>query len=994
MFGKKFLGLLLLAVLFLLSASYFASAGCCISPVDGCTPAASATECDPTTDSFSAANCNLRGECQLVCCCANNAIKVNVTCSGDSVSNNALGVGETCSCPSSPKYSVSGTVLKAGSVFFGATVSTAGLSTVSGAGGVFTLNNVPQGATTISAQSPNCTGTATINPPLNQNIANIVISLNCACADTSCDIVNNAYCQSGSWIFYNLSKPAENISYCRDRCGDEDPADCSFNPCKANDGVCSSSCSATVGDTNYDPDCVCSAAPNGVCPAGSGCSFSSQLPNYDADCVDVISKVDCGDGTVSYPYESCEPNAIDAMSLCGPDLCQNCNCAFLSGCGDGILQANEDCEMGLLCSDGSQCGSGCKCGAQTCSNALMNITLLLSFNAPNKAINLRWVNDPACAPLVTGYDIYKCERKVASDCANKTSFTRLNLNLPPEKKNYSDIVSQNSEFGYFIQATYRNTAVPIGESSIQYQKSGSFICMDREGNTDEFCIYNKRSRCKADFNIENITGGDCSANNSFCMGPDFYGKTMCTTKGVCDLCNGLYGMFSNIDLAVSMLEEGQDVSKWCHTGFGRDVVAGCYLDQNKTFFDSFKYCANIASCYDYKSQSACMDSSDPCGKNKGCEWVWLAGSNIFGGVCRPSNPKLQNCKLCDDPKYNWVTPFCTKNSCDLFGLSCNYLGANSSGGSCSDQLSTYCTKYISDTQCTGGNKPVQVNATYLNGVRVAGNNAVIQKSLDVWSLGKCYWDYNNSRCFRNADNVPVNFTTRKGNDCDLANDYYCESDFYDPVTNIIPTTFGLYSSDVVIRYSAQDNYPSNRITTYFCIASGRCYPSETGANGEYFKRIPTSGRYNVFYYSVDPAKNLEVVNNFTILIDAEPPVIDITDPANASDIITNQAYMNVTGVVSTDAKYVCANNTVLKKVSCINNCALLKPGSIKKMDCFSNTTGVFKMSVSVGNSSNISSTRSVMFYTEDFAGNKYQNTLMGILYDINPPSEPNISIYG
>jgi len=279
----------------------------------------------------------------------------------------------------------------------------------------------------------------------------------------------------------------------------------------------------------------------------------------------------------------------------------------------------------------------------------------------------------------------------------------------------------------------------------------------------------------------------------------------------------------------------------------------------------------------------------------------------------------------------------------------------------------------------------------MNNVRVNGSHA-LSPSNDELGLGKCYFDFVNKRCLRNADNVSINYSANTGFDC-ASNDYYCESDFSNPVTIIIPNSMGLYPADVTIRFAVQDNYPSSKLSTYFCISSTHCYPNNLATNGVYSERIPASGRYYVYYYSVDPAKNLEVVRNITILVDADAPVIDLIDPANASDFVTNQVILTVKGKTTLDAAYVCANNLVTKKTVCINNCAnpALVNG-IKKMDCFSDATGIFDLPINLNGTSNVNSARDIIFYSEDFVGNKYNNTMYGIIYDIEPPSAPTILI--
>jgi hypothetical protein len=192
-----------------------------------------------------------------------------------------------------------------------------------------------------------------------------------------------------------------------------------------------------------------------------------------------------------------------------------------------------------------------------------------------------------------------------------------------------------------------------------------------------------------------------------------------------------------------------------------------------------------------------------------------------------------------------------------------------------------------------------------------------------------------------------------------------------------------------VKFSMSDNYPSDKIKTYFCVSSSAavCYPTDVvnGSAGFYSKTISSSGTYNLFYYSEDPAKNLEVVKQTLIRVDAERPFIDLTNPANASTFPTNQLSVPVEGITSTDSKYVCAKNTKSGITSCINNCALTG----NKTPCFSDRTGIFALTISLGSNTNLTG---VVFSAEDYAGNTYSNTLLGILLDIEPPNAPIITV--
>jgi hypothetical protein len=236
---------------------------------------------------------------------------------------------------------------------------------------------------------------------------------------------------------------------------------------------------------------------------------------------------------------------------------------------------------------------------------------------------------------------------------------------------------------------------------------------------------------------------------------------------------------------------------------------------------------------------------------------------------------------------------------------------------------------------------------------------------------------------RDADGLRANFSTGKGFDC-ADRDSFCESDFDSPVTTLIPSSFGLYPADARIRYVVSDDYPASSIKTYFCLSSGSCYPTAT-AQGAIQVSVGTSGSYNLYYYSEDPAKNLEVVRKVALDFDAEPPIIDLISPANASDFPTNQQNFTIKLKTAPDARYLCANNTLTRQTQCFNSCSLAAGNCIP-------STGMLDITIHLGGATGLNATRNIVLYSEDFAGNKYQNTMMGIMLDIEPPRAPVIYI--
>lgn len=978
------------AILLVLTPGFASASGCCVNlDLGSCQEVASQSACE-TGNVVYLDNVACTTACAKGCCCepttTSGVGSFNYSCASPKnfYPDSSLGIGVSCTC-GAQAYSVSGKITKETSAPISyATVSAGEKTDYSYTDGTYALTDVPGGTNVlVKAFKEGCLPGSTSIPNLNTNKVNIDIQLNCVCAPESCNAANNAYCNSNQeWVVYDLSDPAQNATYCS-LCGSDDPTDCGVaDVCVDNDDACPTSCSSNPASSSYDSDCVCSQIPNGVCP--SYCTLSN-----DADCR--IHSPVCGDHFVTYPYETCEEEPFEGQySLCSPGDCANedeigkCNCMAFSECGNLILEAGETCEIGMVCPDGNPC-ENCECGTIECKETARDPTLSTSFDSDDKKIVVSWDLLSACEPSIASYTVFKCNKDTAGACATKTEFAYL-ANVLKTYFNYSDgTISESSEYCYYVRANY--LVGPPGESSIVCEKTGDYYCIDE--HTEEFCYNNVRSRCDSNNNIEPIE--DCNPNR-FCMGPDRDEKTVCMNQSVCDACNGLYGMFSNLDnnnLRVRVEEGGYHIWKYCHPGALRDVAAGCYLDRTRTLFSAFDYCANIASCYDYKSYEACTDSNDPCGKNQGCEWLWLDNNyQELGGICRPVAPELQKCEFCDQEEYNWLSPTCTKEVCELFG-ECHYQGDSSSridADTCTKRSTAACLDYADQATCTGGT-PVYVNVNYNSAWERTGGTHQVTESLDTLGLGKCYWVGSGAsgRCFRNADNIPVDYGTNTGFDCGLG-DAYCEADFSNPETTLLPSSFAVYPANVKISFSVSDNYPSNQVKTYFCISTGTCYPGELAdsAKAEYTEQIDATGTYNVYYHSQDPAKNLEVVKHTQIKVDADPPFIELTSPATPGEFPTNQKAVPVEGLTSTDSRYVCAQNTNTKKTSCVNNCALTG----NKQPCFYDTTGVFNLNIELGTDD----LTQVVFYAEDFAGNTYQNTLLGILLDIEPPKAPIITV--
>ncbi|KYK25054.1 hypothetical protein AYK26_02565 [Euryarchaeota archaeon SM23-78] len=986
---KKHMVLLIFSIILFLFIPALVSAGCCIYQTLGssCENKASEAQCTTTPQLFVTDDCTDRPECVTGCCCLSDIGLIDVgstnySCVFTFIPSPSISPGDNCSCAIST-YSISGTIYRmTGGYVSGAIVSAASISTTSATNGAYTINNVPEGDSITVAAHKTSEGCApnSVTIDLHQDRTGIDINLNCECTPGVCDPNNNAYCLSSkTWKIYDLTNTSQKDEYCL-RCGLDDPADCGAPAeCVSGDGKCPVTCSPNVDSPKYDSDCVCSMTPNRACPRWC-------TKDNDADCAAYAAV--CGDGLVTYPYETCEDNPqTGQLSLCSPNDCTNpgesgeCNCVGLSACGNYIIESGEDCEIGMKCPDGSDCWD-CSCGTPQCQGSAMNPSATASFDSSANEILVEWSVLSTCKANVLYYSVFKCEKTPSFDCSSKSMFSPFRLNIPKYQFNITESsVPSNSEFCYVVNATYAGGEK--GTSSIKCVSTGHPYCMNV--HPDEFCMNNVRSKCDADDNIQPIE--DCNPDK-FCMGPNRDGKTWCSDIDVCDMCNGLYGMFSNIDLKVNVLEGGVIRPRYCHPGAGRYVVEGCYLDRTKTLFSAFDYCSNIVSCYDYKSQEACEDNADPCGKNQDCEWVWLDNSyHELGGICRPNARELQTCELCDNKDYNWITPACTPEVCALFGDECKYQGMFANP-TCTKKSTLACIDYTTQQECIGGTA-VHVNAVYNSSGARTGGTHQLTPSNDKFGLGKCYWHAVNKWCLRNADNYPENNQGTYGHDCPL-NRRDCESDFINPETIILQSGFSLYPANVRIEYTVNDDtFPRKDIKTYFGLvpAGTPCYPDQLVSGGAFQTLVEDDGDnlpYIVCYYSEDFAKNLELVKSFPINVDANPPVITITSPTE-SEFKTASGTVVLKGITSIDTMNLCTYTHGSSTKTCINTCFY------GQTPCINEVTGEFNITVSVP----ANGAYDVLFDAEDRAGNQVVGlSLLAIYRNDTQPRKPIIIIEG
>jgi hypothetical protein len=991
MTSYRFLLILLFSTLFLALLPGFVSAGCCLLPGEGlgCQNAATADNCSATDQTWDPVHsCSELEECALGCCCSPiNYLGIggsNYSCLAPRIfvkDSNTI-PGMSCSCGGS-FYAISGIVRNGTNSVEGARVSARGFSNYSLANGQYYLNRVPNGTQVIvGATKEGCLpGSTTIaNFNSDKTGANSVnIALNCVCNQGDCDATLKAYCESNNnWVIYDFY--SDNIAYCS-RCRNSDPACAQLDLCVSGDGSCPLSCSPDLSSSDFDSDCICNMTPNGACPVENifGCNKYN-----DADCFELNPQ--CNNGIIEYPYETCEvlPYRQEGqISRCSDTQCSGCNCIGSTRCGNLILEPGEQCEIGMMCANGSSC-ENCQCGASLCTGNNLKPSIEAEYDPSSQRMFINWSVFGSCNSSVIYYSLFRCENCKAP--ANMGAFSPLydnlgnpiTLTLPPQKRNWSDSVRGSTDYGYYVKVSYFDK--PDGISPVIWKTTGNPICINP--HTTEFCMNNNRYRCLPDNTLFQIQ--DCGTG--YCTLTDYsQGRvTRCSNQSVCDFCNGLYGMFANIaGLHVTVQGVSDFSPRYCKINGNAPVVEECYYDRTQSLFNAFNYCSNVSSCFNYKSKEACENWDTNCGgKTNACVWNYTQASKPeLGGICRRLQQQNGDCELCDSKEFNWISPGCTPEICKLFGK-CYYIGKGSWRGinaSCSDQKLMTCSDYNDSRKCLGSPaQAVQVNAIYnaSTNMRINGTHQ-FTPSNDNLELGKCFWyDFNLGHgegvCLRDADGLRVvSYGAATGWDC-ASNDIVCNSDFTSPVTTILPRTGcyagGFYGEDAKISYVASDDrYFQNNLSTYFCLTpeGSTCYPSNLGSNGTYSQTMIASGIYSLFYYSQDPAKNLEVVKNTTIEVDAIPPTFRITNPTEACLIQSGVSTLTLEGIASTDTMFICAKNQRNNRIVCQNNCALNNtPGCIDDSGSFT-----LNIPVTVGSSLN-----NITIYMQDRACNYFENS--------------------
>ncbi|MFH1591205.1 MAG: hypothetical protein ABIC95_04725 [archaeon] len=495
--------------------------------------------------------------------------------------------------------------------------------------------------------------------------------------------------------------------------------------------------------------------------------------------------------------------------------------------------------------------------------------------------------------------------------------------LPGATRSYLETnVAAGKDYCYLIEANYGPTSM---FSKVVCTYTGDEICFIEDG---QFC-----------FDPEGLVptrGYQCSEENTFTpTSTDPYVKSDdeirdcneftegdyeaicreksdntvdCFISGPCEPCNFPMGMFYSWQDSITELSDGE----WdnCHK-----AETGCFLEYSMTTVDQFRSCKDIDSCYAYRSEKACegtygspyTGSGNPCLDNA-CEWVPIMPE--FGvGVCRDTEPERQECSWCDEGHYNQMLGSCTEQLCQATGEEC-YLDEE---GSCLHGSTLSCESYDDREDCLGRGQISGIKVDVGGRIGDGRTNDIYERSQDFLGFGLCSWSTTDEECFKDAN-------------YDASRDPHAK-DLFPPITHVQVPTWkrpqgvfpdqDLYLADeIVISGVVTDQYPEGvlckwpdldapnnadnkdnctgptklfyaiyslnplspeRIVRQIMVEPTNVLVNTDGTIVETTKELE-SGIYQLFYYAMDKADNLEVVKNLTIEVDKTDPVITFMDP--------------------------------------------------------------------------------------------------------------------
>lgn len=298
-----------------------------------------------------------------------------------------------------------------------------------------------------------------------------------------------------------------------------------------------------------------------------------------------------------------------------------------------------------------------------------------------------------------------------------------------------------------------------------------------------------------------------------------------------------------------------------------ETNAACYLDTTTTLTPTCQPCAQQMTCSDYNTQGACQ--RDHCGIGS-CSWHTIGIGST--GVC--VNTNTNNCLTCTTtpptPGALWDT--CTEEKS---------LALSTERYPCFFDKDLRISKSCDDVSCEDYSR-IQC-ASPSSGIMIGPHNQLLAASNDPCGIRVC--EYHDALgCVKNADgNTGAGFQ-----DCKAGNTT-CELDYFSPQTTLTPRGvagrtdfFDIYLLDKTNATTPPRNLASTKdYVTYLCVptpqndcSNARTYTLTTRANtlalkntelkdGNIVLATLAQGPNVLYYYSKDPANNIERVRNIS-----------------------------------------------------------------------------------------------------------------------------------
>ncbi|MFA6888849.1 MAG: hypothetical protein WC254_05120, partial [Candidatus Woesearchaeota archaeon] len=647
--------------------------------------------------------------------------------------------------------------------------------------------------------------------------------------------VNGVICEASN---YCCSGVCQSTS-CTETCTPGDTKYCGYDS--------SSSCrkyQTCESDGTWGVDCnivtsTCGVVPE-VCDDETDNDFDALVDCDDLDCYET----QCGtssDSTACYGTAEDGSSAFKGYYYGSAYVC--CSSEDVNDCdGDEIYET---------------CGS-CQCTTTPINPVIDDII----FTLGSAQLTIAWT---LSCPVT--FNVLRC---TGSDCPTDISdmteseiystFEVKGINIEDSWEYTDTTVGANERYCYVVQAEYPDLTSKYSEP-VCIEDSGDAWCQQMD--TSEFCLdsfwgmdqtLTNRVGCDESNKINLILSCNYDYGSDYiCTGPDSTGTTSCEYQSDCATCGDPLGLFATL------------YSLFPETGELCSSLPLCYYDYTLTTTDTYQECAYVSNCYDYASESACIDQSNTNGYNnkclqRDCEWIeFNSGNGISDGICKEKNSDYSRCDACNSAVHNGVFDACTQDRCEAFAVEEATCAISSIDNMCTDIDDFTCTAYDNSLSCSGDHNVIIDTET--NTVTV---------SEDTLDLGLCYW--NGAECYKDANG-------------DGAQDDGQE-DMTPPTTTIItPEEMRSINITLIAQDLNNDGTQGDGVkSTYYCITTDGtfCDPNEEGElvtlNSMGLGTIEVgdgSGTYTLYYYSEDYAQNLEVVKEYAFNIDKQAPEITI-----------------------------------------------------------------------------------------------------------------------